>query len=377
MNNLQLIRNRKSKPPRNWEFGMRNSELKDFGSQKVFQFRNPKSEIRIPLMFSLLLLIIVLCVSTIAKGIDHRAPEVSFVTYIFGKVEVLRSDSSNWEFLKKNAQLSSDDLIRMPPISLLRIKEKDGVALPAFYGSRELRVSQLIAEGKEKMAKGRGKRLDTDLDGGMAIDILPTGNPDVASATRILANSATKGPQTLKVTPAELQQLRSLLKNPSDVLKAYALSKLEQSSGGQQADNNPKREITVYPGKNILQAQCLFDALREEGKGAKGQDGKWAITLLPSCPLALLPKSEIRFMALYGQMLQSIGIKVDFITNSKDELFLIFDSGRNIDEIGRITANRALVYSNKPNLWIPVSISDISNNFTYTWYKGSQLANDE
>ncbi|MBM3237863.1 hypothetical protein FJZ31_16360 [Candidatus Poribacteria bacterium] len=349
MNNLQLIRNRKSKP----------------------------------LTFSLLFLTIVLCISTIADGIDHQASKTSFVTYIFGKVEVLRSDSSEWEFLKKNAQLSSDDLIRMPPISLLRIKEKGGAALPAFYGSRELRVSQLIAEGKERMATSRGKRLDTDLDGGMAIDILPTGNPDVASATRTLANSATKDPQTLKVTPTELQQLRSLLQNPSDALKASALSKLEQISGFQpkadlsrgrseQTDNNPMREITVYPGKNILQAQCLFDALRTEF-GAQGL----ASGIVNFNSEIRNPKSEIRFMALYGQMLQSIGIKVDFITNSKDELFLIFDSGRNIDKIGRITANRALVYSNNPNLWIPVSISDISNNFTYAWYKGSQLANEE
>jgi hypothetical protein len=344
--------------------------------------RNKKSKL---MTFSLLLLTIVLYVSAIAEGIDHRASEVSFVTYIFGKVEVLRSDSSDWEFLKKNTQLSSDDLIRMPPISLLRIKEKDGVALTAFYGSRELRVSQLIAEGKEKMAKSRGKRLDTDLDGGMAIDILPTGNPDVASAALRIQ---TKGPQTLKVTPAELYQLRSLLQNPSDALKAYALSKLEQSFGNQQAGNNPKREITVYPGKNILQAQYLFDALKTDFGAQSSEFG--IIPLISFDQIFLLkekfafqiPNSEFRILLLYGQMLQSIGIKVNFIINSQDELFLIFDSGRNTDEIGRITANRTLVYPGRggasvPALWIPVSISDISNNFTHAWYKGSQVANEE
>jgi hypothetical protein len=68
---------------------------------------------------------------------------------------------------------------------------------------------------------------------------------------------------------------------------------------------------------------------------------------------------------------------VDFITNSKGELFLVFDSGRNTDEIGRITANRMLVYTNKQNFWIPISISDVSNNFTHAWYKGSQLVSGE
>jgi len=336
MNNLQLIHNKKSKH----------------------------------LTFSLLLLTIVLSVSAIADGINRQVSEVSFATYIFGKVEVLRTDNSDWEFLRKDAQLLSDDLIRMPPISLLRIKEKDGVALPAFYGSRELRVNQLIAEGKEKIAKSKVKRLDTDLDGGMAIDILPAGNPDAVSAT---LRTQTKGQQTLKVLPTELQNLRSVLQNPSDNLKAYALSKLEQTFEIQQSDNNPTREFTVYPGKNILQAQCLFDALKTEF-GVVNFNSEFRI-----------PNSEFRFMVLYGQMLQSIGIKVDFITNSKDELFLIFDSGRNADKIGRITANRTLVYPftsfkgrpGKQNLWIPISISGTSDNFTHAWYKGSQLANIE
>ena len=194
---------------------------------------------------------------------------------------------------------------------------------------------------------------------------------------------------TLKVTPAELQQLRSLLQNPSDALKAYAISKLDThphpskegtpgfqpkadlSRGrSEQTDDNLMREFAVYPGKNILQAQSLFDILRTESQKT-WEEMKYMEE----------NNSDFRLPLLYGQMLQSIGIKVDFITNSQDELFLIFDSGRNTDEIGRITANRALVYPGRggasvPALWIPVSISDISNNFTYAWYKGSQMMSE-
>ncbi|HIE30096.1 TPA: hypothetical protein EYP66_22760 [Candidatus Poribacteria bacterium] len=311
-----------------------------------------------PLVFSLLLLTTVLCASAIGDDVKPQ----SSATYIFGKVEVLRSDSSDWEFLKRNAPLSSDDLIRMPPISLLRIKEKDGVAFPAFHGSRELRVSQLIAEGRKRITSSKGKRLDTDLDGGIAIDILPTGNPNITAAN---LPRQTKS-ETVKIPPTELRKLRFSLQHPSDALKAYALSKLEQIYGNQQDSFQPngdglRREITVYPGKNILQARCLFDALRSAFAQSEFR----------------IPNSAFRILLLYGQMLQSIGIKVDFISNSKDELCLIFDSGRKTDEIGRITANRTLVYPDEQNLWIPISISDVNNNFTHAWYIGSQLANEE
>ncbi|MFQ6039530.1 MAG: hypothetical protein ACE5PV_01635 [Candidatus Poribacteria bacterium] len=326
-----------------------NNLQRNYGlSEKPLLIRNKKG----PLAFSLLLLTALLCASAVG---DDAKPHSS-ATYIFGKVEVLKADSSDWEFLKRNAPLSPDDLIRMPPISLLRIKEKNGVAFPAFYGSRELRVSQLIAEGKERMASSKGKRLDADLDGGMAIDILPTGNPNVVEKT---LQRQTKS-ETVKIPPTELHNLRSLLQHPSDALKSYAFSKL-QTFGNQ----HPSREFTVYPGKNILQAQCLFNALMTE---LSAQGSEFGINL--NIP-------QFRTLLLYGQMLQSIGIKVDFISNSKDELCLIFDSGREIDEIGRITANRTLVYPGEQNLWIPISISGLNNNFTHAWYIGSQRVNEE
>jgi hypothetical protein len=244
----------------------------------------------------------------------------------------------------------------MPPISLLRIKEKDGMAFPAFHGSRELRVEQLIAEGREKITSSKGKRLDTDLDGGMAIDILPTGNPDIDA---IALPGQTKS-ETVKILPTELPSLRFLLQHPSEALKSYALSKL-QNFGHQHST----REVTVYPGQNILQAQRLFDVLRREFEIRSTDFGM------------VTSNSTLRFMALYGQMLQSIGIKVDFISNSRDELCLIFDSGREIDEVGRITANRTLIYPGEQHLWIPISLSDLNQNFTHAWYIGSQRAHEE
>jgi hypothetical protein len=244
----------------------------------------------------------------------------------------------------------------MPPISLLRIKGKDRLAFPAFHGSRELRVSQLIAEGRERITSPKGKRLDTDLDGGMAIDILPTGNPAPIATT---SPGQTKS-ETVKILPTELRNLRFVLQHPSDALRSYAFSKL-QTFGNQHST----REVTVYPGQNILQAQHLFDALRTEFEIRGSEFG-----MVPF-------NSALRFMVLYGQMLRSIGIKVDFISNSKDELCLIFDSGRTIDEIGRITANQTLVYPDKQDLCIPISISNLNNSFTHAWYIGSQRANEE
>jgi len=331
-------------------------------------------------IFISFLLTTVLGASVTADSTDHQFSEVASATSIFGKVEVLKTESNNWEFLKRNAQLSPDDIIRMPPISLLRIKGKSGLALPAFHGSRELRVSQFIAEGKDRMAESKSK-LDTNLDGEMSIDILPVGNPaNVTSTSRI----PTKIPQILKVPPLELQNLRYSLQNPSDIVRTYAHSKIEIAFGNQQNDSDFTREFTVYPGKNILQAQYLFETLRKEiqKSALESETQNSALDQLlasinTNIPLSAGNRTALEFMILYGQMLRSTGIEADFITNAKNELFLLFESGRNKDEIGQITANRSLVYPAEKNLWIPISVSDVNNNFTHAWYNGSQLMKSE
>lgn len=317
-----------------------------------------------------LLLSLLLCTTV------SQASEVARATFIFGKVEVLKSDSDEWDFLTRDIPLSLDDLIRMPPISLLRLTKKSGDALPAFYGSRERTIRQLIAEGEAKHTS-TGRRLDADLDGTMAIDILPAGDPN--RAQQFSSSSLNTSTENIQVNDAQLQHLRALLKQCTDAVNTYARE--QTTSIPKETDIIQKRLITVYPGANILRAQHLFDALKTEMSTPTGESLRQHLHNAYSEPrLSGLLREPVILMILYGQLLHSVGIEVDFATNTNRELFLIFDSGIQPSEIKRITANQKLVYphrrdsestSKANNLWIPISMSSINNNFTYIWYKGA------
>ena len=212
--------------------------------------------------------------------------------------------------------------------------------------------------------------MDADLDGAMAIDILPAGDP--TRAQQFSSSSLNTSTENIQANDAQLQHLRTLLKQYTDEANTYARKKT--TSIPQETDNNiaQKRLITVYPGTNILRAQHLFYSLKMEMSTPAGESLRQHLHNAYSEPVIL--------MILYGQLLHSVGIEVDFATNANRELFLIFDSGIQPSEIKRITANQKLVYPHHRdskstgkanNLWIPLSITDINNNFTYAWYKGA------
>ena len=178
---------------------------------------------------------------------------------------------------------------------------------------------------------------------------------------------------------AQLQHLRTLLKQCTDEVNTFARE--QTTSIPKETDIIQKRLITVYPGVNILRAQHLFYALKREMSTLAGESLRQHLEFNQDAPrLSELLRESVILMILYGQLLHSVGIEVDFATNANRELFLIFDSGIQPSEIKRITANRKLVCLNRGNyksaskantLWIPLSIADINNNFTYAWYKGA------
>jgi len=276
------------------------------------------------------------------------ASEVAQATYTFGNIEILKHNSKEWEFLKRGVRLSEDDIIRMPPVSLLRLKPiKDNLEFPAFFGSREMPVSQFIAEAREKAKTSNGRRLNADIDGTTAIDILPTGE-------KTKKRPAHKRKDTIRINPTELRHLRAAISSFDDDIKKFAeacIADIPKAGKGRLFD--------VYPGRNILIAQRLFSNIPKAAKSLQPQT---------------LTDSGVRVLILYGQLLKSVGVEADLCANSNGEPFLIFSSG--VKQSKQITANRKLIYSNKKEqpdyCWIPVS--DTKGDFTRVWYKGSRRA---
>ena len=67
------------------------------------------------------------------------------ILFTFGKVEVLRTNNQGgnqvWTFLTKKELVNDNDLIRIPPRGLLRLKRDDQELLPTLPGGQENKLS--------------------------------------------------------------------------------------------------------------------------------------------------------------------------------------------------------------------------------------------
>ena len=72
---------------------------------------------------------------------SYAESEESTAIFTFGKIEILKTGEQEWRFLEKGMVLDADDLVRMPPFSLMRLKIADDTRLPTLSGGREVLVS--------------------------------------------------------------------------------------------------------------------------------------------------------------------------------------------------------------------------------------------
>ena len=279
-------------------------------------------------------------------------------TFIFGKIEILKAGEREWAFLEKGAALTDSDLVRMPPVSLIRLKDAQGTFLPTLSGGRELTVSVLIREGIQRRNATKGRRINEPLEGSPAIDVLPLGDKPKGE----VRSHAPDRSQSVKLTPTELAELRRHL----DSLPAEMVSWISQL---------PSRDTSAtdqYPGSNLYQAQMLYMALNDiEAKslntlnhllGVRDRFGRHLT--LPDSPVLSL---------LYAQLLRHVKIDADLVTNEQGELCVIFDSGVSLDKVKWITANHQLIYKKQDadTLWISIHLQSEKYNFTTAWYNGT------
>lgn len=276
-------------------------------------------------------------------------------TFTFGKIEILKAGEREWAFLEKGAALTDSDLIRMPPVSLIRLKDAQGTFLPALSGGRELTVSALIREGIQRRNSTKGRRINEPLEGSPAIDVLPLGDKpkgEVRSHAPDKSQSVKSKTHGTELTQSELAKLRHQL----DSLPAEMVSWISQLPSRDTSATDP------YPGSNLYLAQMLYAALNDiEAKSPNaapqppnlgGQGGR---------------------SLLYAQLLRHVKIDADLVTNEQGELCVIFDSGVSRDRAKWITANHQLIYKKQDadTLWISIHIQPEKYNFTTAWYNGT------
>ena len=270
---------------------------------------------------------------------SYAESEDSTATFAFGKIEILKTGEQEWRFLEKGMVLAADDLVRMPPFSLMRLKIADDTRLPTLSGGREVLVRTLINEGLQRRDAQKGRRINEDFDEDPATDVLPVGNK---RKTRNRA-SVVEGLPTMKVSQSELETLRRKIDLLPDEI-ASSVSPLFISSVRENVED------PAYPAPNLDLARKVYGILN-----------------------AIEVKGSLRPL-LYAQLLHHAGLNVDLDVNEEEQLFVVFDSEILSNNAKQIAANQQLIHKRQgeDTVWIAVQIQSSQQNFTTAWYQGSQ-----
>ena len=269
----------------------------------------------------------------------YAESEESTATFTFGKIEILKTGEPEWRFLEKGMILTADDLVRMPPFSLMRLKLADDTHLPTLSGGREVLVRTLVEEGLDRRNLQKGKRINEDFEESPATDVLPVGN-NLKTRNRV---SAFERAPTVKISQSELENLRHKIELLPDEI-ASSIASLLVTPAGENTEN------PSYPTPNLGLARKLYGMLNSIEADTSLQ------------PL------------LYAQLLHHAGLNVDLDVNEEGQLFVVFDSDLPTDNAKQIAANEQLIYQRQgeDTVWISVRIQSSHQNFTIAWYQGSQ-----
>ena len=264
--------------------------------------------------------------------------EESTAAFTFGKIEILKTGEQEWRFLEKGTVLIANDLMRMPPFSLIRLKVGD-TYLPTLSGGREVFVRTLIDEGLQRRDAKNGRRINEDFDGSPAIDALPVGNK---RKTRNRASIFERAPAA-KINRSELENLRHKIDLLPDEIASLVSSFLVIPVREQMED-------PVYPAPNLDLARKIYEILS-----------------------TIEAETSLRPL-LYAQLLHHAGLDVDLDINADAQLLVIFDSGISSNSTKQIAANQQLIHKREgeDTVWISVQAQSSRKNFTTAWYQGSR-----
>lgn len=277
------------------------------------------------------------------------ADEIATV-FTFGRIEVLTYGEEEWAFLEKGFMLVENDLLRMPPDSLVRLQSKEGL-LPTLPGGRELLVGDLLVEARRLKTMPRAKRINHGIEHSPMSDVLPVGRP-TESADQVTTDGKTTAAAVSNDELAALQlELDSL---PGEIARLIPELEAHEENAAKDKDSQTENQYP-YPMLNL--AQKLYNSLR----------------VLDADVLA-----DHNPILLYVQLLRRSGIAADLVVDNTGNLICVFDSGIPLTLANRVAANRALIQEKgqTDTVWLSIDVQPYKQNFTTAWYEGSeQLVN--
>ena len=243
----------------------------------------------------------------------------------------------NWFFLNKGQILEGEDLLRLPPKSLIRLKSNDGTLLPTLSGGREIKVEALIQEGLQ-LKNRNGTQNNQGINENLTVDVLPLGN----RVKTLPEHTKSDSTNNQNITTEQLEELRLQIHHlPSDFIQLLPKFPVDQ-------------DPDHYPSRNLNVARTIYDSIIAGSTFTdRGQ------------------KAKLNYSLLYAQLIHYVQIPVDLTTNNSGQLTIIFDSGISSINANMITANKQLIVTqkNQNHIHIPVQVKP-GTNFITAWYNG-------
>ncbi|MFQ6043048.1 MAG: hypothetical protein ACE5PV_19515, partial [Candidatus Poribacteria bacterium] len=208
------------------------------------------------------------------------------VASILGYVEVRKQGQNYWEAAKRGMKLSAEDLVRIPPKAIFRVRFASGEAV-------------YFVPGQERLFK----------------DLAP-------SEKRRIVDGRTRSSKAADMSRQRLSQLRqsALKRKNSPMTTQYA--EFLSSVLSEDADNGTVRDfvqrslkdisITTnagYPSRNIAIAQRLLDALRKSGIKFSNREQSEAPIQPPSTTLEIRQGDDLDVARLYLALLNAAGVE--------------------------------------------------------------------
>ena len=207
------------------------------------------------------------------------------VAYTYGFIEVKRDGQETWERVRRTQKLSDEDLVRIPPESVFRIREPNGefANIPA---GQENRMKELIKLRKRKVAGV------TDYTSGLPTD------SEIQRKSPALRH---KKDEPKNLPPGLSEELLKERVVVDDTLKAF-ISKVKKELA--------KEQIDAFPNENLALAHYLFSALKDE----KIQDLENPTSVqLPSQTLSQRQGTDYDYAVLYCALLRAEELSAEIL----------------------------------------------------------------
>jgi len=261
------------------------------------------------------------------------------VLFSYGAVETLRTGETRWDFLSADVAIGSDDIVRMPPGSLLRLQDDDGQPLSLLSGVGEGTAPELLAIEEAEAAEGAGA-YGASAEAA-AVDVLPAGSADA------------DGPHEPRVFAFDEVAAAAWLTDKShelDVVRDAAHAALMRASAG-----------AVYMPEHVAKAQALFAYV------VAGLDADDAVT-------SVFADDAARPVYAFAALLAAADIPARRHVDASGQPFLLLGAGLRRSQIGSVTANRAM-YHTRPDgaVEMPLGLAPGQMTLLEAWYAGSGL----